>query len=188
MLLAGELKMSRDDFTLSDLFALLDFIGERSEGEDYEDELNALDLSNVSQARYAIRTWLLPVYLRTWTSSESSRARLKSALRVVLSRWGFLPHGPSLPGIDSGSAPGREPQEIYTLWRQFYRLVWDELFHERFERIADTETLQERNDSAFVNAPSQPERWGAPQYRPLTYWDALLRTDAWRENWPPKEG
>ncbi|MDH4134412.1 MAG: hypothetical protein OEV31_06450, partial [Gammaproteobacteria bacterium] len=78
-------------------------------------------------------------------------------------------------------------QEIYALWRQFYRLLWDELFHEPFERIVNTDALQERNDSAFVNAPSQPERWGAPQYRSLTYWDTLLRTDAWRENWPPKD-
>ncbi len=179
--------MSRSDFTLSDLFALLDFIGERAEQEGYEDELNALDLSNPDQARHAIRTWLLPVYLRTWTSTECSRTRLKTSLRVVLSRWGFLPHGPSLPGIDSGPA-SREPQQIYAQWREFYRLLWDELFHEPFERIADTDVLQERNDSAFVNAPGQPERWGTPQYRPLTYWDQLLRTDAWRENWPPKGG
>jgi hypothetical protein len=110
---------------------------------------------------------------------------MRETLRVVLSRWGFLPHGPSLPGIDSGPSARQGPQEIYTLWRQFYLLLWDELFHEPFERIADTEGLQERIDSAFVNAPGQPERWGTPQYRSLTYWDDLLRTHAWRENWPP---
>lgn len=180
--------MTRSDFTLSDLFALLDFIGERSEGEDYEDELNALNLSNPDQARYAIRAWLLPVYLRTWTGKESSRTRMKNALRVALSRWGFLPHGPSLPGIDGGVTSSRQQQEIYTLSRQFYMLLWDELFHEPFDRIGDTEEFQERIDSTYVNAPGQPERWGAPQYRPLSYWDELLRTHAWRENWPPKQG
>ena len=110
---------------------------------------------------------------------------MRIALQVAISRWGFLPHGPTLPGIDGGSAVQRNPQEIYALWRQFYRLLWDELFHEPFEPLADTDSLQERYDSTFVNAPGQPERWGVPQYRSLTYWDALLRTNAWRENWPP---
>ena len=111
---------------------------------------------------------------------------MRGSLRVVLSRWGYLPHGPALPGIDSGSGFSREPQEVFTLRRKFYRLLWDDLFHEPFERIADTEAIMERTDSAFVNAPGQPERWGMPQYRSLTYWDEVLRTDVWRENWPPK--
>lgn len=178
--------MHPDDFTLSDLFALLDYIGERSEEEGYGDQLNALNLSDPDHARHAIQAWLVPVYRRTWISTESSRKRLRTALQVSLSRWGFLPHGPSLPGIDTGASAPDEPQEIYALWRQFYQLLWDELFHEPLEYFSNTAALQERIDIAFLNSPGQPKLWGAPQYRSLTYWDQLLGTDAWRENWPPE--
>jgi hypothetical protein len=180
--------MSTHDFTVSDLANLMENFGLHAEHEGYLEQLELLDLSIEKDARHAIREWLVPPYQEYWARTSSGQARMRESLRVVLSRWGFLPHGPSLPGIDSGPA-SREPQQIYAQWREFYRLLWEELFHEPFERIANTDVLQERNDSAFVNAPGQPERWGTPQYRPLTYWDQLLRTDAWRENWPPpKEG
>lgn len=180
--------MSVNDFTVSDLADLMENFGLHAEHEGYLEQLELLDLSTERDARYAIREWLLPAYQEDWGRTTSGQARMCESLRVVLSRWGFLPHGPSLPGIDSGRPERPEPKEIYARSRQFYRLLWDELFHEPFERIADTEALQERVDIPFVRAPGQPERWGAPQYRSLTYWDALLRTDAWRENWPPKEG
>jgi hypothetical protein len=176
------------DFTLSDLANLMENFGLHAEHEGYLEQLELLDLSTEKDARHAIREWLVPPYQEYWAWTSLGPTRMRESLRVVLSRWGFLPHGPSLPGIDSGSAPNRDPHETYALWRQFYLLLWEELFHEPFERLVDTDVLQERNDSAFVNAPGQPDRWGAPQYRPLTYWDDLLRTDTWRENWPPKEG
>jgi len=177
------------DFTVSDLANLMENFGLHAEHEGYLEQLELLDLSSEKDALHAIREWLVPSYQEYWARTSSGQDRMREALRAVLSRWGFLPHGPSLPGIDSGTVSSRGPQEIYALWRQFYRLLWDELFHEPFKQIANTDVLQERNDSAFVNAPGQPERWGAaPQYRSLTHWDALLRTDDWRENWPPKEG
>lgn len=178
--------MSSHDFTVVDLANLMENFGLHAEHEGYLDQLELLDLSTEKDARRAIREWLVPPYREYWERTSSGQARMRRSLRVVLSRWGFLPHGPSLPGIDSGVALSREPQEIYALWRQFYRLLWEELFHEPFERITDTETLNERIDIPFVRAPGQPERWGdAPQYRSLTYWDELLHTHAWRENWPP---
>jgi len=179
--------MPTHDFTVSDLADLMENFGLHAEHEGYLDQLELLDLSTEKDARYAIREWLVPPYQEYWARTDSGQTRMRDSVRVALSRWGFLPHGPSLPGIDSNSGASREPQQVYTLWRRFYSLLWDELFHEPFERLADTELLQERNDIAFVRAPCQPERWGPPQYRPLTYWDDLLRTDAWRENWPPKD-
>lgn len=180
--------MSANDFTVSDVANLMENFGLHAEHGGYLDQLELLDLSKERDARHAIREWLIPPYKEYWARSNSAQTRMRESLRIVLSRWGFLPHGPSLPGIDSGSTQSRQPQEIYALWRQFYRLLWDELFHEPFERIADTDLLQERNDSGFVNAPDRPERWSTPQYRPLAYWDSLLRTESWRENWPPKKG
>jgi hypothetical protein len=170
--------MSAYDFTVSDVANLMENFGLHAEHEGYLEQLELLDLSTEEHARQAIQKWLLPPYQEYWGRTSTGRVRMRTTLRVVLSRWGFLPHGPSLPGIDSGPSARPNPQEIYTLWRQFYLLLWDELFHEPFHRIADTEGLQERIDSAFVNAPGQPERWGTPQYRSLTYWDDLLRTHA----------
>jgi hypothetical protein len=174
------------DFTVSDVANLLENFGEHADHEGYLEQLQSLDLSTTKDARHAIQQWLLPAYLEDWGRTSSGQIRLRESLRVVLSRWGFLPHGPKLPGIDSGVAPSRQPQENFALRRRFYLLLWDELFHEPFECIANTDAVQERIDSAFVNAPGLPERWGAPQYRSLTYWDQLLCTDAWREGWPPK--
>ncbi len=177
--------MSVQDFTVSDVANLMENFGLHAEHEGYLEQLELLDLSTELDSCHAIREWLLPAYQEYWEQSPSGRVRMRESLRVVLSRWGFLPHGPSLPGIDDGAATQRGAQEIHALWRQFYRLLWEELFHEPFERLADTDGLQERIDSAFVNAPGHPERWGTPQYRSLTYWDDVLRTDTWRENWPP---
>jgi hypothetical protein len=180
--------MSDCDFTVIDLANLMQNFGLHAEHEGYLEQLELLDLSIERDARCAIREWLLPAYQEYWGRTSAGRTRMRESLRVALSRWGFLPHGPSLPGIDGGVTSSRQQQEIYTLSRQFYMLLWDELFHEPFDRIGDTEEFQERIDSTYVNAPGQPERWGAPQYRPLSYWDELLRTHAWRENWPPKQG
>jgi hypothetical protein len=177
--------MSAHDFTVSDVANLMENFGLHAEHEGYLEQLELLDLSKEKDARQAIQQWLLPRYQEYWGRTSSGRTRMRKALRVVLSRWGFLPHGPSLPGIDSGLAARQDPQEIYALWRQFYLLLWDELFQEPLDRTADTERLQERTDSVFVNAPDQPERWGVPTYRSLSYWDDLLCTHAWRENWPP---
>jgi hypothetical protein len=177
--------MSVRDFTVIDVANLMQNFGLHAEHQGYLEKLELLDLSTEKDARHAIKQWLLPAFQEYWGKTVSGQVRMRESLRVALSRWGFLPHGPSLPGIDSCLLLVREPQDIYTQWRQFYRLLWDELFHEPFELVANTDTLQERIDSAFVNAPGQPERWGTPQYRPLTYWDELLRADAWRENWMP---
>lgn len=180
--------MSAHDFTISDVANLMENFGQHAEHEGYLEELEALDLSTEKDARHAIRQWLLPAYQQYWQRTASGQVRMRDSLQVVLSRWGFLPHGPSLPGIDSGSAPSRTAQETYALSRKFYRLLWSELFDEPLERITDTDALEERIDSAFVNAPGQSERWGAPQYRSLTYWDQLLHTDEWRRDWPSHPG
>lgn len=180
--------MSTQDFTVSDVANLMENFSLHAEHEGYLEQLELLDLSTEREAHDAIQQWLLPAYQEYWERTPSGQIRMRESLRIVLSRWGFLPHGPALPGIDSGSSSSREPLKIFALRRKFYRLLWDDLLHEPFERIADTESFMERTDSAFVNAPGQPERWGMPQYRSLTYWDELLRTDAWRENWPPKDG
>lgn len=170
------------DFTLSDLGGLMANFGPHAEHEGYLDELEALDLSTDPDARHAIRTWLLPAYQAHWGRTATGRERMQTSLRVVLSRWGFLPIGPTLPGIDDDASVARLGlQETCARRRRFYRLVWDELVQAPFERIADTDVLRERFDIPFVGAPGLPEQWGVPQYRSLDYWDDLLGTTDWRQ-------
>jgi hypothetical protein len=123
-------------------------------------DFTVIDLRNLMEASACMRS------MRAQTSS--GQLRIRELLRVVLSRWGFLPHGPSLPVIDSNSSAEHDVQGMHIRQRQFYRLLWDELFQEPFVRMADTNALRERIDSVFVNAPGQPERWGPLQYRNLS--------------------
>ncbi len=174
-------------FTLFDAESLMDYVGlsDRTEHEGYLSELIRLDFSQDDQARKAIQKWLLPKFEMGCGSTSCGRQRVRDAFRVALSRWGFVPLGASLPGIDEDRPPYRPVQVTYALTRKFYGLVWDELFHEPFERIEDTESLLERIDMEFINSPNHPERWGDPKFRSLSQWDEMLGTDAWREGWPP---
>lgn len=176
-----------NDFTLFDAHTLLEHVGfsDRAEHEGYLRELESLDYSNEDQARLAIRKWLLPAFNAWSGQTEIGRRRVRLAFRVALSRWGFVPHGPGFPGIEEECPPYRSPQETYRRLRQFHLWVWDELFQEPFVPLPDMDSLLERDDVDFANAPNDPSAWGAPHYRPITYWDGVLRTDAWRENWPP---
>ena len=178
------------DFTFFDVESLMEFVGlgDRAEHEGYLAELERLDFSQEEQARSAICKWLLPEFDSSQGRTPVGRQRVMTALQVALSRWGFMPCVSDLPGIDEVRPPYRLARQTLALKRQFYEWLWDELFHEPFVRIASTDDLRERSDDAFVNAPNNPELWGSPRYRSLTHWDALLRTDTWRENWPPKEG
>jgi len=177
------------DFTFFDVDSLMEFIslGDRPEHEGYTAELERLDFSQEQQARGAIREWLVPIFDASRGRTPVGRQRVMTALRVAMSRWGFMPGVPDLPGIDERHPPYRQEQQTIALKRQFYGWLWDELFHEPFVRIVGTDSLRERSDEAFVNTPNNPELWGVPRYRPLTHWDELLRTHAWRENWPPEQ-
>lgn len=172
------------DFTLSDLAGLMENFGSHAEHEGHLEELEQLDLSTDQDAQHAIRQWLLPAYQADWGRTATGRDRMKASLRVVMSRWGFLPIGPTLPGIDDDASAGRDLQETYALMRGFYRVLWDELYHAPLDRIAETDALRERVDISFVGAPGLPQRWGLPQYRSLTYWDDLLGTRDWRRDLP----
>jgi hypothetical protein len=175
-----------DDFTLFDAHALMEYVGfsDRTEHEGYRNELERLDFSREDQARSAIRKWLVPAFEAGNGQTPIGRRRLKTAFRVALSRWGFIPHGPGLPGIDEDIPPYRPMQETFALERKFYSWVWDELFHDPFIPISDTDGLCERSDDSFANSPNNPQLWSEPTYRPLSQWDSVLGTDAWRENWP----
>jgi hypothetical protein len=178
------------DFTFIDVDSLVEFVSlsDRAEHEGYLGELEGLDFSQEEKAREAIRKWLVPIFEATRGRTPVGRQRVMVALQVAMSRWGFMPYVSDLPGIDEERPPYRPMQQTFDLKRRFYAWLWDELFHEPFVRLASTDDLRERSDDAFVNAPNNPELWGTPRYRSLTHWDELLRTDAWRENWPPKEG
>lgn len=176
------------DFTFSDIDSLMEFVtfSDRAEHEGYLAELEQLDFSHEDLAREAIRKWLVPEFESGRGRTAMGYQRTKFALQVALSRWGFMPGASDLPGIDEVRPPYRwTSQEALVLKRQFYEWLWDELFHEPLTRIANTDALSERADVSFANAPNNPELWEAPSYRSLTHWDALLRTDAWRQNWPP---
>jgi hypothetical protein len=177
------------DFTFFDVNSLMDFVSlsDRADHEGYLAELERLDFSQEAQARAAIRKWLVPEFEDWQGRTLVGRQRVMAALRVALSRWGFMPHVPELPGIDEGRPPYRPVQRTLALKRQFYVWVWEELFDEPFVRIAATDSLRERTDEAFVNAPNNPELWRLPQYRSLSHWDQVLRSNAWRENWPPQQ-
>ena len=176
----------QQDFTLLDASSLMEHVGlsDRSEHEGYLDELEQFDFSQEQQARAAIRKWLVPAFETGRGSTSTGRRRVREAFRVALSLWGFVPHGPGLPGVDEDRPPYRPEQHTYALTRNFYAWVWDELFHEPFDPMPATDSLSERDDDSFVNAPNNPEQWGTPRYRSITHWDQVLRTDAWRENWP----
>ena len=181
--------MPAHDFTVIDVAALMENFGSHAEHEGYLEQLEKLNLSDETDARQAIQEWLVPAFNAEYGRTKSGQERMRESLRVVISRWGFLPHGPWLPGINLNIVGSSEPAEIYSRARRFYRLLWDELFHEPLEPITDTDTLRERSDIPFDRAPGQPERWGsAPQYRSLTYWDEMLIANAWRENWPANRG
>jgi len=168
-----------NQFTLFDIDSLMDFIGltERVEHEGYLNDLECMDFRREDQARDAIRKWLLPVFENWQGRSEIGRNRVKVSLRVIISRWGFLPCGPDLPGIDNEAPPFRPIVETISLQRQFYLWLWDELFHEPFSPFSETDCFQERTDQSFVNAPNDPEEWGTPRFRDLSHWDAMIRTD-----------
>lgn len=176
------------DFTFFDLDVLMGSIslGDHAEHEGYIAELESLDFCREDQARDAIRKWLLPEFEISRGCTTVGHQRTKLALRVVLSRWGFLPHGPALPGVDDGRSSNKTVQEVFMAQRRFYMWLWDELFHEPFSPLARTDDLLERTDDAFANAPNNPEFWAEPRYRSLEHWDQLIRSDAWRENWPPR--
>lgn len=177
------------DFTLFDAHSLMEYVGfsDLAEHEGYLEELERLDFSHEEQARSAIQKWLVPAFVAGRGRTSIGRYRVRQAFLVALSRWGFVPHGPGLPGIDENRPPYRSIQQTYALLRKFYSWIWDELFHEPFVRIPTTDSLHERDDDSFANAPNNPELWGVPRYRSLTHWDELLRTNAWRENWPPQD-
>lgn len=177
----------KQDFTFFDVESLLEFIslGDRPEHEGYFSDLEQLDFSQEEQARAAIRRWLLPEFERSQGQTAVGRRRVRTALRVAISRWGLVPCTSDLPGIDQVHPPYRPKQQTLALKRQFSRWLWDELFHAPFGRIANTDDLQERADDTFVNAPNNPELWGPPRYRSLTHWDALLRIKEWPDKWPP---
>lgn len=176
------------EFTFRDIACILDFVtlSELAEHDQIYDILATLDFTDEAQARMALRRWLLPVY-HQWTGRTAvGRARTKIALKVAMSRWGFLPYGSDLPGIDEFQAPYRSEVEYFSLKRQFFRWVWDELFHEPFMPLQNTDSLLERSDTSFINAPNDPQRWGPPTYRSLRHWDEYLRNEVWRWSWPAK--
>ena len=159
-------------FSFNDLMQLIDrvAIGDWSEHERYSNDLIRLNFHQEEDSRGAIRKWLLPEYERCAGRTEIGRARVKEALTVAISRWGFLPYFPNLPGIDE-DPPYRPIESTFSMLRQFYRWLWDECFHEPFVPKKDTEGLHERIDTSFTNAPNDPTQWGVPKYRPLSYWD-----------------
>jgi len=178
------------DFSFLDIFELLSFVSfdECVEHEGYLDQLLALDFSKECDARFAIRKWLVPVFEDGRGRTEIGRQRVRNALRVAMSRWGFLPLEAAFPGIDDLNAPDRSAPEIFMLKRQFFRWLWDELFHEPYVTIPIEDGTLERTDSNFVNAPNRPELWGDATFRPVAFYDRNIFSDTWRKNWPQKAG
>lgn len=80
--------MQNTDFTLQDVHSLMDRLGYIAEAEDYRDELMQLDCTNESEARMAIRKWLVPAFEENWMRSSCANERIRRAFLVALSRWG----------------------------------------------------------------------------------------------------
>lgn len=153
------------DFDLTDIGGVLVCLN-YSDAEDlgYADELVTYDFSDENQAREAIRRWVLDDFKFSFRT-DSAVERLKVALRVAMSVWGFYPAGPSLNGVEDSD---------YPKIRQFYLWLWDELFHEPFqslENLSDYE--QERCDVDFANALNR-EPPPNPKYRGIEYYDELI--------------
>jgi hypothetical protein len=173
------------DFTLSDIHRLVDCVGfgDQTEHEGLTEKLEALDYKRETDARSAIRIWLLPTYKNYFEGNSEAIARFRYAFQVVLTRWGFLPHASSLPGIDELNA---SDEMRYPALRQFYLWLWDEIFHSDVVGLESTKDLEERIDSDFINFPKNPEYWGTAKYRSLQHWDDILQSAAWHEGWVSK--
>lgn len=164
-------------FTFNDLMLLIDrvAIGDFSEHEGYSQKLMTLNFQEEADGRNAIREWLIPEYKRCAGRTEIGRQRVREALTVAVSRWGFLPYFPNLPGIEEDDPPYRPVESTFSMLRQFHLWLWDELFHEPFIPLSNTDGLNERIDTSFTNSPNDPEDWGDPEYRALSYWDREMR-------------
>jgi hypothetical protein len=123
----------------------------------YYEEMKLLDLSNETQARQAIKKWVLVKPMTDW--DESEKFQLKEALRYCISA-GVAQGSYWRPGIDD-IKNFRSAIAFLTLFDYW---VWSELFSEPFVP-ADLSQYRQRVDSNFVQFPHKPELWGRAEYK-----------------------
>jgi hypothetical protein len=140
---------------------------EVAEHHRYLEELNGLDFTKKEHALYAIRKWLIPDSVTSW--STTGLYQRKEAIRYCFSK-GLIYGKVWLPVIsDIATGHGQtggvgDMEKGWRLFTEFHFFLWSELFKEPFVP-ADLGQYRQRVDHYFMACPDAPELWGTPEYK-----------------------